>query len=83
MFSKLPQWKTPANFVTVYISKADGKGVSRSYIYQLIKDEQATPGSTDIDVMEVDGTLFVKYRDAPTTSQQRAAAAAKAQRQRK
>lgn len=70
MYAILPQYKRPDTFAKEYISKKFKKvGVNRSYIYQLISKEKEKQGSTDIDVLVVDGTNFVKYRFEPTQGQ--------------
>ena len=70
MYAILPQYKRPDTFAKEYISKKTGKiGVNRNYIYQLITKEKAKQGSTDIDVLVVDGTNFVKYRFDQTQGQ--------------
>lgn len=66
MFTILPQYQTVANFAARYVrtkGKNKGKlGVARQFIYELIDREKKEANSTDIDVMEVDGVVFVKYK---------------------
>lgn len=55
-------WLTPANFAKVYMNARKNKqGVNRKYIYDLIERERNSPGSTDIDVLEIDGKPFCRY----------------------
>jgi hypothetical protein len=46
-------------------------GVTRGYISQLVKQEIAQPGSTDIDILEVSGVYFAKLKTAGTTPEWR------------
>ena len=58
------------HFAETYPKKRNGltAGVNRSYIYQLIKKERQMPNSTDIDVLEIDGSYFLKMKDQPANN---------------
>lgn len=55
-----------ADFAKIYVrtkgKKKGAPGVTRGYISQLVKQEIAEPGSTDIDVLEVSGVCFARLR---------------------
>jgi len=54
---------SPINFAKNYSSKRTGEtGVSREYINRIIKIERAKPGTTDIDVLEIDGHFYVRNK---------------------
>jgi hypothetical protein len=58
---KETDYKTVGNFAKEYVAKNNKKGVNRGYIYLLIKKEIEFPGTSGIDVMEIDGVYFVRY----------------------
>jgi hypothetical protein len=51
---------TPIDFAKTYTARKKRVGVSRKYIYDLIERERIQPGSTDIDVLEIAGRVFVR-----------------------
>jgi hypothetical protein len=55
-------WRTPGKLAKRYIRKKGKTGVSKQYMYQLINQEMKEPGSTDIDVIDMDGVFFVRLR---------------------
>lgn len=66
MYTKDNQgYLTPANFAkSFHKARKNKQGVSRKYIYDLIELERKNPGSTDIDVFNVDGKMFCRYAKA-------------------
>ena len=60
MFSIVSGYKSPQHFAKEYTTPKGRKGVTRAYINQLIMKEKAQPGSTGLDVIEIDGNYYVK-----------------------
>jgi hypothetical protein len=60
MYTKNEEYQTPGEFAKHYRGKA-GKGVQRSYISKLIRQEMTSPGTTGLDVFEIAGYSFVRY----------------------
>jgi hypothetical protein len=60
-YINLKDYQSVAEFAKTYVSRIDGSvGVHRVRVYKLIQDEIQMPGSTDIDVLEVSGSYYVK-----------------------
>jgi hypothetical protein len=50
----------PSTLAATYTKYNGEIGVSRAFIYQLIKREREQPNSTDIEVLDMDGLPFVR-----------------------
>lgn len=62
MYTELADYQKPSDFATEYPKKDGSKGVNRAYIYKLINMEIESPESTKIDVLDVGGVRFVKFK---------------------
>lgn len=71
MYSKIKGYQTAWNFAKKYKNAKTGKvGVTRSAIYQLLNKEMQYPESTGLDVLEIDGNFFVRYKEKDDKNEQ-------------
>jgi hypothetical protein len=62
MHTIIKGYKSASDFATQYTGKRGKVGVSRTQMHFVIKKEMTSPGTTDIDVLEIAGHYYVRYR---------------------